>query len=160
MNKDCVYALDAFPSLLLLLVKGPTETKVQLQDTSIKRTPEAPSMSIFPGMTDDTERYILVRRTGCEYDELGILVSRDTLNVVRRRFRLVAALSAMEKGSHKGSDLHEVWVEDIELVSLHDLWWWILRAVILAMLLARRKAILTRNAFDCTDSTRIQSAHD
>jgi hypothetical protein len=55
---------------------------------------------------------------------------------------------------NQSGDVHEIRVEDVEFVSLHNLWWWILRTSISTHFTSRR--ILTRNESDYTDSTRIQ----
>jgi hypothetical protein len=59
---------------------------------------------------------------------------------------------------NRGWDVHEIRVEDVEFVSLHNLWRWILGTTISTDFNSER--VLTRNEFDYTDSTRIQSVHD
>jgi hypothetical protein len=78
----------------LLLVESPTKVKVQLQNASIKCTPEPPPMAVFPRMTNDTERDIFVWWPGSEYDQLGIVVPWYSFDMICRRFRLVTRLSA------------------------------------------------------------------
>lgn len=73
-----------------------------------------------------------------------------------RRFSIIVMVGM------EGSDLHEIWVEDVELVSLHDLGRRIVGAVhtLIISFYPRRtgRSPLTHNASDCTCSTQTQYA--
>ena len=71
-----------------------------------------PLMGVFPVSVDDSERDILVWRTSSKYQKDSIVANSILDQFVRRSLRLV----------------NKVWIEDIELVSLYDLWWRIVRA--------------------------------
>jgi hypothetical protein len=113
----------------LFLIKRPPEIEVQLQDTPIESTPEPSSMPILPRMTDDPKCDILIWRTCREYDELGIIVPRNSLESVNRGFGFIA-VNQHENQDGIQRDVHEIWIEDIEFVSLNNFWWGILGTVI------------------------------
>jgi hypothetical protein len=110
----------------LFLIKRPPEIEIQLQDSSIKRTPKPSSMPILPRMTDDPECDILIWWTCGEYDELGIIVPRNPLESVNRGFRFIAVIQHEDQDVMQG-DVHEIRIENVEFVSLDDFGWWILR---------------------------------
>lgn len=64
-----------------------------------------PLMRKFPLPVDNPERDVLVRRSGTELQDDGIIIARLLDNLIGRGFRFV----------------DEIRVEDVELVSLHDL---------------------------------------
>lgn len=68
----------------LLLVEAPPKGKVELQDTPVKRAPEAFTMTVFPRMPDNAKRDVLVRRSGRKDEQLSIIVTGDTFRVVCR----------------------------------------------------------------------------
>ena len=87
----------------LLLVESSTKIEIQLQNTSIERTPKPSPMTILPRMPYDPESDIFIWRTRCEYDELGIVVSGYTLDMICGSFGLVASMSADLKEYYRES---------------------------------------------------------
>jgi hypothetical protein len=123
MHREAIVTWD----ILLFLVESPAKIEIQLQNTPIKRTPKPSPVTIFPRMSHNPERDILVWRTCCEYDKLGIVVSWYPLDMVCWGFGLVTTMSAgFKRDSQTMLDVHEVWVENIEFVPLYDFWWWVL----------------------------------
>jgi hypothetical protein len=85
-------------------------------------------MGILPGSSHNSERNIFVGRTRREYYDLRIEITGDTLDLIRRRFRLVTVQSVICVYAGVSRDhIQKVGVEDVELVSLHDLGRWVLR---------------------------------
>jgi hypothetical protein len=74
----------------------------------------SPLMRMLPVTIDDSECYVLVRRAGCEYKQDGIFVRSLFDELIGRRFGLV----------------DEVWVEDVEFITLHHFRWWVIRTIL------------------------------
>lgn len=63
-------------------------------------------MGKLPFSVNNTERHIFVGRSGAEMEQNGFVISRFLDNLVGGSFGFI----------------NEIWVEDIELVSLDNLW--------------------------------------
>jgi hypothetical protein len=85
-------------------------------------------MTVLPLFVNDTERNILVGRTGSEDQEACIRIVLGSDEFVGRSFRLVAATAKHKVASVRANTdlvlkhLHEIWVEDVEFVTLYNLW--------------------------------------
>lgn len=82
------------------------EVEVQLQDASVKRAPETMALRHLPLPVNDGECDVLVGWACVETDSQRVR-GAILLQVELRSCGLVG----------------EVWIKDVELVSLNDLWW-------------------------------------
>lgn len=87
----------------LLLVESPPEIEIQLQNTPIECTPKPSPMTILPRMPYNPKSDIFIGRTCCEHDELGVVVSWYTLDMVCWSFGFVASMSADLKRDYRGT---------------------------------------------------------
>nr|Q8N1I8.1 RecName: Full=Putative uncharacterized protein encoded by CACTIN-AS1; AltName: Full=Cactin antisense RNA 1 [Homo sapiens] len=100
------------------------EVKPQLEDAIGKLAAEAVAVRVFPLAVDDLESDVLVGRPRVEAQDGEILVVGAGLQEVLGRGALV----------------DEVGVEDVELVSLHDLGRWVVKVVVRLVVLVPLEA--------------------
>ena len=85
----------------------------ELEDVVVELTPEPPLVAVLPLSVDDLEGDVLVRRPrGHPENTILSVINRQQLELRR------------------GSLVYQIWVENVELVSLHNLGWRVVEVVV------------------------------
>jgi hypothetical protein len=101
-------------------------------------------VTVLPFLVDDCERQIFIRRSSTEKEYASIIIALSLDELVRRGFEFI----------------DKIGVENVEFVTLNDLRWRIIGAVmndskeISTGRGERKRDERTRNEFDCIYSTR------
>ena len=89
------------------------EVEPKVQDPAIEHALVSHPVAVVPGAVQDLKRNVLIRRAGMESDDHCVRVVR-LLDMECRRLRFV----------------DEIWIKDVELVSLHDLGWRVILVIV------------------------------
>lgn len=81
--------------------------------------------AVIPFFVDDAESNVLIRRTGDEADQACVVFAGG-----RKRLASLPAVFALNLEGWGFGNVDEIWVEKVEAVALHDLWWRVVVVVV------------------------------